>query len=379
MPNEWVDAGHEFADPGLVIEYHRCQIRRSSSILSSMMARAPTARNRSPSPLNSNANHHDLGAVECILDCRGTATGRSEYLVKCTSLLSFLSAVAVPECASPGANLPVKSCSWIDENAFVPGAPALVAFFSKTSGVMPYSRRSPPPLPSSEGQGDRTVAMRRPVGNDDHDDSSQDEDHCYLQYPVGSLPAMRSTPPGMSDSSRPIKRQRPVEGPTLSSLQTLLRAATQDGHGCPPVYEDVAAPTRQRRSRSGSSSGSGPKKCIHGKTPYYCTKCGGKGVCDHGRQKCKCKDCGGSAICVHDNVKYQCKECKRRCEHGCFTYKCKVCSRFSMPATAAATTPTPAPAGASTDESLPVVASPSPAPVSEVSQTVTSPPPTADQ
>ena len=37
----------------------------------------------------------------------------------------------------------------------------------------------------------------------------------------------------------------------------------------------------------------GYKQCIHGKKPYYCVGCGGKGICKHGKRKATCRDCGG--------------------------------------------------------------------------------------
>lgn len=89
------------------------------------------------------------------------------------------------------------------------------------------------------------------------------------------------------------------------------------------------------------------KKCEHGKQPYYCLDCGGKGLCIHKKAKSSCKDCGGgSALCPHGSYKQHCRkegcgasicghghrrsrcpQCKGGsvCEHGKLKTRCKDC------------------------------------------------------
>ncbi len=76
----------------------------------------------------------------------------------------------------------------------------------------------------------------------------------------------------------------------------------------------------------------GYKKCIHGKKPYYCIDCGGKGICKHGKIKRTCRECGGSAFCGHGKQKAQCKECggSAFCEHGKHKSICKECDGSAL-------------------------------------------------
>lgn len=76
----------------------------------------------------------------------------------------------------------------------------------------------------------------------------------------------------------------------------------------------------------------GHKKCIHGKKPYYCIDCGGKGICKHGKQKATCRECGGKAFCEHGKFKITCRECggKSFCEHGKFKVLCKECGGSAL-------------------------------------------------
>ena len=69
------------------------------------------------------------------------------------------------------------------------------------------------------------------------------------------------------------------------------------------------------------------KKCQHGKDPYICRDCGGKGICKHDKQKHRCKECGGSSICKHDKMKHLCTECNGSsiCTHGKNKRYCKDC------------------------------------------------------
>jgi hypothetical protein len=83
-------------------------------------------------------------------------------------------------------------------------------------------------------------------------------------------------------------------------------------------------------------------KCKHGKEPYYCQYCKGKGylfhinlifrTCEHGRQKRKCIDCGGSSTCDHGRLKASCKECggSSFCRHGRQKSRCKDCGGRSI-------------------------------------------------
>ncbi len=52
------------------------------------------------------------------------------------------------------------------------------------------------------------------------------------------------------------------------------------------------------------------KKCIHGRSTYYCRDCGGKGFCMHSRRKYDCRECGGKGFCSHNKYKSKCELCK---------------------------------------------------------------------
>jgi len=69
------------------------------------------------------------------------------------------------------------------------------------------------------------------------------------------------------------------------------------------------------------------KKCIHGKDPYVCKPCGGKGICIHDKIKSLCKQCGGKGLCPHGRPKSRCKPCggKGLCQHGRIKSRCKPC------------------------------------------------------
>ena len=76
----------------------------------------------------------------------------------------------------------------------------------------------------------------------------------------------------------------------------------------------------------------GHKKCIHGKRPYYCADCGGKGICKHGKQKSRCKQCDGGSICTHGKIRSRCKQCGGGsiCTHGKEKASCKQCGGSSI-------------------------------------------------
>ena len=68
--------------------------------------------------------------------------------------------------------------------------------------------------------------------------------------------------------------------------------------------------------------------CPHGKMPYYCIKCGGKGVCEHGKVRSCCKDCKGGHICEHGKIRSCCKDCggSQICEHKKNKRFCRQCN-----------------------------------------------------
>lgn len=95
----------------------------------------------------------------------------------------------------------------------------------------------------------------------------------------------------------------------------------------PPVNIQKTKNTRMSAAEEPKKKYERPK-CPHGKQPYYCAPCGGKGVCEHGKTKSSCGQCkNGSAYCEHKTLKQKCRECNPAyfCEHGSRKDRCTQC------------------------------------------------------
>ena len=82
------------------------------------------------------------------------------------------------------------------------------------------------------------------------------------------------------------------------------------------------------------------KKCPHGKQPYYCRDCGGKGICLHGKHRHSCAECqdivcpvpacngrkfsGARGLQCHIDF-WHSNRCWHRGEHGAFCTECPRC------------------------------------------------------